>query len=165
MNASGESFPWLEAVEDENDAPPSLRSLVPSLPAALDTVVARALAKDPDDRHPTAGDLARALHDAVGNAIPPWTPAAPLALSLGELMSAVDRVLRVTKRPTVHDVVPRGFAAYARIFHPAKRSKPAVIGARPRGTRPRPGRARSPPGRRGAGTGRDRRRGRSSRGA
>jgi segregation and condensation protein A len=34
-------------------------------------------------------------------------PAAPLALSLGELMSAVDRVLRVTKRPTVHDVVPR----------------------------------------------------------
>ena len=34
-------------------------------------------------------------------------PAAPLALSLGELMSAVDRVLRVTTRPTVHDVVPR----------------------------------------------------------
>ena len=34
-------------------------------------------------------------------------PAGPLALSLGELMSAVDRVLRVTRRPTVHDVVPR----------------------------------------------------------
>ena len=32
---------------------------------------------------------------------------APLALALGELMSAVDRVLRVTRRPTVHDVVPR----------------------------------------------------------
>ena len=32
---------------------------------------------------------------------------APLALALGELMSAVDRVLRVAKRPTVHDVVPR----------------------------------------------------------
>src|SRR5690606_16343081 len=33
--------------------------------------------------------------------------AAPLALSLGELMSAVDRVLRVAREPTMHDVVPR----------------------------------------------------------
>jgi len=32
---------------------------------------------------------------------------APLALALHELMSAVDRVLRVARRPTVHDVVPR----------------------------------------------------------
>ena len=34
-------------------------------------------------------------------------PAAPLALSLAELLSAVDRVLRVTRDPTLHDVVPR----------------------------------------------------------
>jgi segregation and condensation protein A len=34
-------------------------------------------------------------------------PAAPLALSLGELMSAVDRVLRVARRPVMHDVIPR----------------------------------------------------------
>ncbi len=33
--------------------------------------------------------------------------AAPLALSLGELLGAVDRILRVLKRPSVHDVVPR----------------------------------------------------------
>jgi segregation and condensation protein A len=32
---------------------------------------------------------------------------APLALSLGELLTAVDRILRVTKEPTVHTVVPR----------------------------------------------------------
>ena len=31
----------------------------------------------------------------------------PLALSLSELLAAVDRVLRTTKEPTVHDVVPR----------------------------------------------------------
>lgn len=37
----------------------------------------------------------------------PTPPAAPLALSLGELMAAVDRVLRVAHRPAVHDVVPR----------------------------------------------------------
>jgi segregation and condensation protein A len=34
-------------------------------------------------------------------------PAGPLALSLPELMSAVDRVMRMTKDPHVHDVVPR----------------------------------------------------------
>jgi segregation and condensation protein A len=33
--------------------------------------------------------------------------AAPLALTLGELFAAVDRVLRATREPTVHDVVPR----------------------------------------------------------
>jgi segregation and condensation protein A len=34
-------------------------------------------------------------------------PEAPLALSLGELLAAVDRILRVTRDPAVHDVVPR----------------------------------------------------------
>ncbi|OYV71164.1 MAG: hypothetical protein B7Z72_06950 [Gemmatimonadetes bacterium 21-71-4] len=32
---------------------------------------------------------------------------APLALSLSELLSAVDRVLRAARRPTIHDVVSR----------------------------------------------------------
>jgi len=45
-----------------------------------------------------------------------WTPstaamlptgAPPLALSLSELLGAVDRVLRTAKEPTIHDVVPR----------------------------------------------------------
>lgn len=45
--------------------------------------------------------------------------AAPLALSLGELLTAVDRILRVTKEPTVHTVVARaldvpGAIAYVR---------------------------------------------------
>jgi segregation and condensation protein A len=34
-------------------------------------------------------------------------PASPLALSLPELLAAVDRVLRVATRPELHDVVPR----------------------------------------------------------
>ena len=37
----------------------------------------------------------------------PTLPASPLALSLSELLSAVDRVLRVSARPTLHDIVPR----------------------------------------------------------
>lgn len=34
-------------------------------------------------------------------------PPAPLALSLAELLAAVDRVLRVTAEPDMHDVIPR----------------------------------------------------------
>lgn len=34
-------------------------------------------------------------------------PQAPLALSLAELLVAVDRVLRAARKPTLHDVVPR----------------------------------------------------------
>jgi segregation and condensation protein A len=37
----------------------------------------------------------------------PAAPTSPLALSLPELLSAVDRVLRVATRPTLHDIVPR----------------------------------------------------------
>lgn len=34
-------------------------------------------------------------------------PPAPLALSLSDLLVAVDRVLRAARRPTIHEVVPR----------------------------------------------------------
>jgi segregation and condensation protein A len=37
----------------------------------------------------------------------PAPPQAPLALSLVELLTAVDRVLRTVNRPDMHDVVPR----------------------------------------------------------
>ena len=34
-------------------------------------------------------------------------PQAPLALSLAELLAAVDRVLRAVKQPNMHEVIPR----------------------------------------------------------
>ena len=37
----------------------------------------------------------------------PAPPQAPLALSLSELLSAVDRVLRTVTRPSMHEVIPR----------------------------------------------------------
>jgi segregation and condensation protein A len=37
----------------------------------------------------------------------PEPPQAPLALSLSELLTAVDRVLRTVKQPALHEVVPR----------------------------------------------------------
>ena len=39
--------------------------------------------------------------------IDPTPPPAPLALSLSELLAAVDRVLRMARQPLIHDVVPR----------------------------------------------------------
>ncbi len=46
--------------------PPSLRTYVPELPLALETAVMRALAKDPEERPPTALAFAESLVGALG---------------------------------------------------------------------------------------------------
>ena len=47
------------------EPPPNPREKRPELPAEFTIVVARAMAKDPEDRYPSAGDLARATEAAV----------------------------------------------------------------------------------------------------
>src|SRR5439155_3140782 len=48
------------------DAPPTITSLRAELPAALDTVLQRSLAKRPEDRFSSCRGLARAASDAMG---------------------------------------------------------------------------------------------------
>jgi eukaryotic-like serine/threonine-protein kinase len=60
--------------------PPAPSSIDARLPSAIDAVVARALAKKPEDRFPTAGEFAAALRAAVRHAddptiVPPANPA------------------------------------------------------------------------------------------
>jgi YVTN family beta-propeller protein len=54
-----------------HEPPPSLHALAPDAPRALQAVLERALAKDPDDRFGSAGDLGRAALAAVGRAPAP----------------------------------------------------------------------------------------------
>jgi eukaryotic-like serine/threonine-protein kinase len=60
--------------------PPAPSTVDARLPVAIDGVIARALAKKPDDRYPTAGEFAAALRAAVRSAedptiVPPANPA------------------------------------------------------------------------------------------
>jgi YVTN family beta-propeller protein len=48
-----------------NDPPPRIREHRPDLPAALDNVISRALAKDPGDRYPSCGALVAAAQAAL----------------------------------------------------------------------------------------------------
>src|SRR3954452_20418224 len=49
-----------------NDDPPPVTAVVPDVSSAFEDVIRRALAKDPDDRFPSAGDLGRAALAAAG---------------------------------------------------------------------------------------------------
>jgi serine/threonine-protein kinase len=53
-----------------SEAPPPLTSRRPGLPAALDAVLARALAKDPADRYGSCQEFGEAMRSALG--IPPY---------------------------------------------------------------------------------------------
>jgi serine/threonine-protein kinase len=64
-----------------NDPPPSLGERAPHLPGDLDAVVLRAMAKAPEDRYQSAGELGDALAAATGavTAAAGATPAQPTA--------------------------------------------------------------------------------------
>ena len=53
-----------------SEPPPKPAALDPEIPAAFDFVIERALAKDPEERYPSAGDLGRAALAAAANRRP-----------------------------------------------------------------------------------------------
>jgi len=59
------SYALLQAAVNEDPRPPTL--LEPSLPAAIDAVVLRAMSKDPDDRFPTAREFRKQMEAIARN--------------------------------------------------------------------------------------------------
>ena len=53
-----------------SDPPPSVTQLVHDVPFQFDAIVARAMAKDPSERYPSAGDLGRAAQAAAEGQLP-----------------------------------------------------------------------------------------------
>jgi eukaryotic-like serine/threonine-protein kinase len=105
--------PVAVAYRHVHDEPPRPSSIVPTVPAWLDDVTLRAMAKDPADRYPTAESLEAALAEApagVGPAttvpIPavPTTPIAPVpgaqapAVEPTTPLPAADRATPVARR-------------------------------------------------------------------
>ena len=105
--------------------PPSIRAVDPSLPEALEGVVYKAMAKDPDGRYASAGDLGRAELAAVsGRAFPGATrsvavgDAAPLVEPSAPVSTVRNRGWRETEQAgpaTERDTAPtQGYPAGAR---------------------------------------------------
>jgi serine/threonine-protein kinase len=64
---TGES-PTVIMMKQVQDEPPSIRELRPDLPAGMDSLIKKALAKQPIDRFQTAGELYEALSTAAAGA-------------------------------------------------------------------------------------------------
>ena len=102
-------FQALKLVESLVPPPPS--SLVPAVPAAVDDVVARALAKPTDQRWPTAAAFAAALRAALPSAAghpatPVWWRWLPLAAGALLAVAGIATSLRTVPTPAPTPAAP-----------------------------------------------------------
>jgi YVTN family beta-propeller protein len=105
---SDEATLWAHLNED----PPSVRD---KAPRRFDDVLARALAKDPDERYPSAGDLGRAALAAAGRAAPPG-PERRVAVGEAAPGDEGDTVGSPDQAPTAVAPPPRAAAARRRAW-------------------------------------------------
>ena len=89
---------------------PRLRDVVPAVPAVLDSIVGRALQKNPLDRFPTTRDLA----DAIGS-VTPWdaAPSAPVEAENDPPTMPASAVISATFEQRVITALFAGFAPTA----------------------------------------------------
>jgi serine/threonine-protein kinase len=83
------------ARQQDTTSPPPLHELDPGIPRALSLVVARALARNPDDRFPDAGAMEKALGDSLRGVAPEPTEATR-PLDDTEATRALDRTAVTT---------------------------------------------------------------------
>ncbi|MGW6442218.1 protein kinase domain-containing protein [Lentzea sp. NPDC055074] len=113
------------------EEPPKASPLNPAVPAALDAVIAKGMAKDPADRYATAGALARAAAQALAAPVTP--PATSPTTPLGGAVA-----------PAAHPATPPGGVA-SPAAHPGAQSGGGQAAAPP-GTPPGGNQAVAHPG-------------------
>jgi YVTN family beta-propeller protein len=138
---SGRDLPALMYAQLNSD-PPEASSLVEGIPPALDAVIARGMAKDPEDRFRTAGALAAAARQALLAEPPvpqetepsprPWTEAPDPAWQAAA--TAVDSQ-GVTERPGP-EPEQAGYASVQGVPDSQTQTMPVVGGHDRGGTRP-----------------------------
>lgn len=98
--------------------PPPPRALDPSIPAGLEAVILRLLAKRPPDRYPSAAEVIEALNEGLGRSFPieteyslrGYATASRMvgrAVPFGILQEAIDAVARRRRRLSVPEEIPR----------------------------------------------------------
>jgi protein kinase-like protein len=97
-----------------SEPPPSLRSWRPGLPAAADAVLARGMAKQPEQRFGSCADFADALRDALGVA-PYHSTAAPdrAAPAFYRPAPPADRMTPAPESPLFHGFSQTGYSGSA----------------------------------------------------
>jgi serine/threonine protein kinase len=101
------------------EPPPSAAALRPELPLAVDQVLARAMAKSPDDRYTTCGEFAAALRAAVS--------AAPDPSGFGQRSGTLDTATSLERSATVFAAPPNATARTGRPG-PASQSSQSGLG-------------------------------------
>jgi serine/threonine protein kinase len=123
-----------------SDPPPAPSELFPEL-AVFDVVIARAMAKQPADRHPSAVDFAAEMSSAalaappppitVAAAVPAPPPPPRTADEVSDTWTAVEDVVV----PVEREELPRAAAPPTYVPAPAPPSTTVVVPARPRSRR------------------------------
>ena len=104
-----------------SEPPPSVRARRPDLPAEIDEVLAKAMAKAPDERYATCRDFAAALRPALGiGASRPETPQAG--------HPATEVVAAITSRPAPAESSSQPARAIAAVVRPMAAGGPSPAG-------------------------------------
>ena len=105
------------------EGPPPLTARRPELAPAVDDVLAKALAKAPDDRYASCGEFADALRGALG--LPPYRPGPPLPATAPPLADAatggVEARAETPHPPTEVAVSPPVLTAPGTVTGPGQR--------------------------------------------
>jgi len=122
------AVPTAAMVDHVGKAPPRVTSLRPDLPAALDEVLARALAKDPAARYATCSDLVLAAAAALGSA-----PAASRARATGlrRMAGALAAIAVIVVAVIGTFVLSRGAPVATWTGRDAPRTAPATAASEP----------------------------------